>query len=85
MGREKRIAESRAKEMMDTKPKAPSKASERATPAASAPSGASIAAPYAAPTGKVGTSTGKALFQIFLLYVVPVVIIILVGKLIFKL
>lgn len=78
MGREKRLADNRAKETMDTRTKEAPKAADRAlpTPAAAVP-GPVVAKP--------GTSTGRAIVQIFLLYALPVALIILIGKLVLKL
>jgi hypothetical protein len=82
MGREKRISESRAKEVANNKTKEAPRPQERsapATPAASAAPSASV------PVPKGGTSTGRAIFQILLLYLGPILLIILVGKLILRL
>lgn len=78
MGREKRLAESRARESMENRTKDAPRAPERTSPAPAATVTSS-------PIITAGTGTGKALFQILLLYALPVVLILLIGKLILKL
>jgi len=75
MGREKRIA--RAGQGHDDKR---TKAPEGAGSNRARGDGTTTA-----PAAKATTSTGKALFQILLLYALPIVLIILIGKLVFKL
>ena len=75
MGREKRISDTRAKEIMDDKAKEAPRAPERS---------AAAAAPLA-PMPKARTSTGKAIFEIILLYFGPVALIYVLGKFVFKL
>lgn len=76
MGREKRIAESRAKEMTDRKKETEPARPRPANPAASLPA---ASAPVE-PRGETGF--GRAVLQIAALYFVPIIIIVLVGKLI---
>jgi hypothetical protein len=76
MGREKRIAESRSKETTDKKQ--PSGARLESAPAGPAPS-------MALPEAHGHTSTAKAIVEILALYLVPVGVIILLGKFVFRL
>ena len=76
MGRDKRIAESRAKEILDktkgtNEPRRPSPAAESAPAAAAA----------AIPVVEKHTGTGKALLQILMLYALPVILMLIVGRL----
>ena len=71
MGRDKRIAESRAKEILDKDRPVERKPAQ----AASAPIAAAQAIPAAEHTG-----TAKALLQILMLYAGPVILMLLVGK-----
>ncbi len=80
MGREKRISDSRTKEITDTKGKNGAKTPERTAPVA-----ASAAAATTAPVPRGGTSTTRAILQILLLYLGPILAIILVGKLVLHL
>jgi hypothetical protein len=76
MGREKRIAESRAKEVLDKKQ--PSEGRSGTVPVGSSPA-------MAMPEAPAHTSTAKAIIEIVALYLVPVGVIILLGKFIFRL
>jgi hypothetical protein len=75
MGREKRIAESRTKDILDR-----GKTTE--TPRANS-TAASTAAPVATPPSTM--STGRALWHILLLFIVPAVLLVVLGKLLFHL
>jgi hypothetical protein len=79
MGREKRIAESRARAVLEKSGKQAG-AQRAETPSTPAGPGTAGAPPAAAHTG-----TGKAILQILALYLVPVIAVILIGKLIFHL
>jgi hypothetical protein len=74
MGREKRAAQSRSQDTLEKTgrgiPEAPN---------------SSVAAAAAHHEGHAGTSTGKAIFQIICLYLVPILLVIVVGKLFLKL
>jgi hypothetical protein len=72
MGREKRIAESRTKEIL-----------ERKTPESNRAEAVS-AAPAAAAAPATVTSTGKALWHILLLFLVPAILLVVVGKLLIR-
>ena len=72
MGREKRIAESRVKQPQADIRKAPEKVGT--VPENSAPA-------YVAPKQEHGTGLGKAIIEIIGLYTIPVIVIILIGKL----
>ncbi len=76
MGREKRIAESRAKEMTGSKKETEPARPRPANSVASSP----VASPSVEPRGETGF--GRAVLQIAALYLVPIIIIVLVGKLI---
>lgn len=78
MGREKRISEIRAKDSTEIKTKSAPNGPERPAAAATATT-ATAAVPQAR------TSTGKAIAQILGLYVVPVIVIYVLGKLVFNL
>jgi hypothetical protein len=73
MGREKRAAQNRAQEQMDK--------SGRSSDPVAAPTAAYIPTPMDRPH----TSTGKAIVQIVCLYLVPILIIVAVGKFVLKL
>lgn len=75
MGREKRASQSRAQEILDKtgRGNGPTAGTTAATPA--------VSSQYDQPV----TSTRKAIVQIILLYMVPILLVILVGKLILKL
>jgi hypothetical protein len=77
MGREKRIAESRAREVLDRT------ANRQAGPAGRSEAVAPASGPVVSP--EKHTSTAKALLEILALYLVPVVFILLIGKIIFHL
>lgn len=79
MGREKRIAESRTRDLTDKKKEADPARPRPAVPVM--PSAA--AAPSAVTTAETGL--GRAIVQIVALYAVPIILIVLVGKLILKL
>jgi len=79
MGREKRIAESRAKDLNDKKKEADPGRPRPAAPVM--PSASSGPAAVAAEQ----TGLGRAIVQIVALYAVPILLIVLVGKLILKL
>jgi len=75
MGREKRIAESRTKEVLEKK--------QGSEPRMESPrSGGVMPAPLPE-QGKAGTA--KALLEILALFLIPTGLIIVIGKLIFKL
>lgn len=80
MGREKRIAESRAKE--ETEKKAPTAGTR---PAPSVPMRAESAAVGAPVQYASGTSLVRAVLQIVALYVIPIGLVLLIGRLIFGL
>jgi hypothetical protein len=75
MGREKRAAQSRAQELLD-------KTGRSSDVMAGSPAAASVSP---GPHDKPVTSTGKAIVQIILLYLVPILLVILIGKLFLKL
>lgn len=84
MGREKRIAESRTKDIMDKKGSDPRVDSARNK--ASGSVGDSIASPaMAVPQPAAKTGPVKAIIQIILLFVIPTLLILVIGKVIFKL
>jgi len=76
MGRDKRIAESRAKEILDKTKGGPE-------PRRTGAGGGSAPAPAAAaiPEIEQHTGTGKALIQIVALYAVPVILMVIIGRL----
>ena len=75
MGREKRIAESRAKEVLE-------KTKGTTEPRRAAPAGESAAASAPViPMAEKHTGTAKALLEILALYAVPVIIMLIVGRL----
>ena len=71
MGREKRIAESRVKQ-------APAENRREPEPAEGAPASFTPSAP--APAEPETTGTAKAILEIVGLYVIPVILIIVIGK-----
>ncbi|MFH1265847.1 MAG: hypothetical protein ABIK89_08965 [Planctomycetota bacterium] len=75
MGREKRAAQSRAQELLE-------KTGRNSDVAAGAPESAPSPA---APQDKPATTTRKAIVEIVLLYLIPILLIIVVGKLVLKL
>lgn len=75
MGREKRAAQSRAQDMME-------KTGRSSDVMAGSPAAASVPAVQGE---KPTTSTGKAIVEIILLYTVPILLVIVIGKLILKL
>lgn len=87
MGREKRIAESRAKEILESKKAAAEGRRSGPAPAAAAPAPPPVAAaaPVAAIPPAEHTGTAKALLQIVALYLVPVALMLIVGKLLLRL
>jgi hypothetical protein len=75
MGREKRIAESRTKDILD---RGKTTEAPRANSTA-----ASTAAPAVAPVSTM--STGRAVWHILLLFLIPAILLVVVGKLLFHL
>jgi hypothetical protein len=75
MGREKRAAQNRAQEMMEKT----GRSSDIVTGAAAA------ASTQAVPQDQAATSTGKAIVEIILLYLAPILIILVIGKVFLKL
>ena len=75
MGREKRAAQSRAQDQMD-------KTGRSSDVIAGSPAAASVSA---VPMDKPTTSTGKAIVQIVLLYLVPILVVLVIGKVFLKL
>ncbi len=75
MGREKRATQSRAQELLD-------KTGRSSDVMAGSPAATSVPAVQDA---KPTTSTGKAIVQIILLYLVPILLVIVIGKLVLKL
>jgi hypothetical protein len=75
MGREKRAAQSRAQDLTE-------KTGRSSDGMAGSPAAASI---QAALQDQPTTRTGKAIVQIILLYLVPILVVILVGKVLLKL
>ncbi len=81
MGREKRIAERRAKEIVDrTVGKRPATESARPAGQVATPGPTAPLAIQLEPTG-----LGKAIVQILALYLIPIGAVILIGKLLFRL
>lgn len=74
MGREKRIAESRTKEVLEKK--------QSSDPRPETPRNGGVMAVQETPPH---TSTARALLQILMLFLVPTALIIAIGKLFFKL
>ena len=75
MGREKRAAQSRAQDLME-------KTGRSSDVMAGSPTAASA---QAVQGERAATSTGKAIVEIILLYMVPILLIIVIGKLVLKL
>jgi len=78
MGSEKRLSESRNKETTE-KAREPRRVPDGVTRPTAAPSEATVLAP------KPGTSTGRALTQVLLLYLIPILLIIVIGKVLLNL
>jgi hypothetical protein len=78
MGREKRIAESRTKEMMEG-----TKHGDALRPNAPTPSAVPNVAVAQAPVAHTGTA--RALLQILMLYLLPTLFLLVIGKFIFRL
>lgn len=72
MGREKRAAQNRAQDQME-------KSGRSSDVMAGSPSAASVSA---VPHDQPVTSTKKAIVQIILLYLIPILVVIIVGKLV---
>jgi hypothetical protein len=79
MGREKRIADRRAKDILEKSGEAI--APRREAPVTSAAAAAPV--PAMAPAGHTGT--GRAIVQIVLLYLLPTALMVVVGKLLLHL
>ena len=75
MGREKRATQNRAQELLD-------KSGRGADVMSGSPGTASASAGQ---FDKPVTSTGKAIVQIVLLYLVPILVVVLIGKVFLKL
>jgi hypothetical protein len=75
MGREKRAAQSRAQELME-------KTGRSSDVMSGSPAAASV---QPVPADKPTTSTRKAIVEIILLYLVPILVVLVIGKLILKL
>jgi hypothetical protein len=75
MGREKRAAQSRAQDLME-------KTGRSSDVMAGSPTAASVQPVH---DDKPTTSTRKAIVQIILLYLVPILVVLLIGKLLLKL
>lgn len=76
MGREKRIAESRTKEILEKTKTPPAERSQVSGPSVSAVAPQPLAPPQ---------KGAHALFNILLLFILPAILMVLVGKFIFKL